>query len=637
MKNFFRQEQQRSLEPRFSRIETQADSLEQENSQQTTQFVPGGVNFSAVDSGNTNAILESFAHENREFRIIEKPFESISLNNFLNKLLSVSSLAKNSESVLKFFEKIESTAIKPDIIAKYLFLDFEINKKSQYSLIQLLTKTAEILGLDIELEDMKKIGLKANFNPEKLKELIFSLLVSNKDLRKDIKTLSSLAKAGIIEEVSVLNLFSQEEVFGVIKESGSPAYSLPLGNNVFAYPALHTLPKTTGNIKINTGPCLFGIPDFQAVCKDENGKETWVSLVDPTERIEGEVVELLANPNGHFSEMESYERFAQMIKIIIKKQQENGNLPKITINIPNGEYNFYGLFEALSEGKCSKELYLKYTEIVEARSQKNIQDYKQVLREVLSPEFDEENLLVNQPYDFLVEFVREKVENNEIPTIDQVLYEMQNTSKLTSEDQSLLIAIIETTRIRKGESLNLDFRDVSTIAYVFALLRNALDGSFSLGVEGINERRIFSTAASVIKDPSFPKDLKEKIENSGLAGFYVVSSIRPTQGDPGSHKEYDFLPTQTHSLSLGEIDDLEGNQELSEEILERNQMQNQALQRLRNPTKEYLFDEESKEFLDRNNIPYSVKNGEVLYEAPYSNTSGVIDELRQKLQELYRS
>lgn len=194
------------------------------------------------------------------------------------------------------------------------------------------------------------------------------------------------------------------------------------------------------------------------------------------------------------------------------------------------------------------------------------------------------------------EFIKNKISNNEKIDIKELIQKMK--SKQESTGEYLLKAILEVVESKD----DLEFSDIPSVSYVYALLRNTLTGDFSLGIEGINERRIGETAVSIVKDKNFPEDLKNKILKSGIGGLYVPSSVRPEEdyGLP-SHQDYGFTPLKKYP-----------NQELEQSDLD---------------------------YLEKNGIRSSLNEETGAYEikAPFSYLPETTDTLRQKLQELYRN
>jgi hypothetical protein len=218
----------------------------------------------------------------------------------------------------------------------------------------------------------------------------------------------------------------------------------------------------------------------------------------------------------------------------------------------------------------------------------------------LGLEISDERIKANQGYDFLGDFVKEKVAKNEKLNFDEILTLMKNKQEPTGE--FLLAAILEVEQemlLAKGKSL--DFSDLVPISYIYALLRKCLQGSFSLGIEGINEKRIGESTLQKVKHKSFPKDLRDRILNSGVGGLYTPSRIRPDK-DYGmqSHQEYEVTPLinyPTQKLAQADIS-----------------------------------------FLERNAIKYSTDpENQTEFEAPYCYNPEIMEELKEKLKNLYRS
>jgi hypothetical protein len=261
-----------------------------------------GFNFTETDFDTANN-----APEARNFIQKENIFNpEINLNKFLAQILNSTTLSSaNRKTLLGLFKNsTENLDISPKDSINLILTDFENNKIST-----LLLRLCELINAKIpdfnELKDFSK----ATFDRSKLTTEILQLVVTDKALRKNFSQLIILAQSGVINQNDVLEIFEKENLT-IIKENQSEAISLPIGGSYFYPICAKENSNPLDKLNINTGPCLFGVTDAQAIVINNDKQKSIVTLVDSKVPIDGQIVDLVFNPNPHYSELESFERFA---------------------------------------------------------------------------------------------------------------------------------------------------------------------------------------------------------------------------------------------------------------------------------------------------------------------------------------
>lgn len=509
----------------------------------------------------------------------------ISLKELLLSIFNSSQmvLRDKTQTINEFANFHEQTFTIPDIV--------ELLLAEAVSVGDIFDKICSIFKDNLETITINQIVLDNEIDKSKFNHEILVKLINNKHLRKSISAVVEMCQKGLIGKDKLLKLLLSQTL-ECVKEDKASVVSIPMSDDWFYPIILKEGNEKLKKVEINSGPCLFGVPNAVAVVKNKDGSESIVSLVHPKIEIEGEIIDLIFNLHPHVSEIENYERLAKSIKQVVQDPNNPISNYQININIPEVEYYFYDIFKAYQEDRCSKELFLKYIENVEIRSRKDIDDYRQVLSEVLGIEENDPGIQVSQGYDFL----KSTISKAEKFDIKEILSRMKAEPGDTGE--FLLNAILE-VKESKG---HLKFSDIPAISYVYALLRNCLNGSFSLGVEGIAEKRICETAIEIVKHKSFPEELRQKIMEAGLGGLYVTSRVAVIRDYGATINElYGFQPTETF--------------------------------------KNQVLDSSDITYLENNGISHKLNsdNGSYNVDAPFSHLPEVIDEARQRLKKLYRS
>ena len=324
----------------------------------------------------------------------------------------------------------------------------------------------------------------------------------------------TLNKYGVIETKSVrkmANNFIDLQQFGVISrklrlgsaaildEHSTSTYIEAINekeNGLFLKIRLgeSSLPNEVKNINVLTGICLFNTVGAQVETVDRT-----FSLTNPYEEISQKALRIKIKNQLTLYEVETITRLTQAINMITSGQD---NIDNIFVHIPRVEYYTY-ILDGYEKGYITSSDALRWFDEVDNRAER--------VFSLLSRRLEKRTIVsVISPLAPIEEYLKQTIENGEIPKIGKAVKILRQSEGLIAEATSLV-------------SLNA-FAELNYISYQSAVLTSGYTGRWGPDVVGVIIDNP-SEEAIMINATRLSRNIGGLDESFNMVGMYIHPKV----------------------------------------------------------------------------------------------------------------